>query len=57
MVGASFSYPFKVQGGEGTFGLRLTNLFNSLGRDASSFLKDTLPMPGRGVEASIKLVF
>jgi len=57
MVGASFSYPFKLQGGEGTFGLRLTNLFNSLGRDASSFLKDTLPMPGRGVEASIKLVF
>jgi iron complex outermembrane receptor protein len=57
MVGASFSYPFKVQGGEGTFGLRLTNLFNSLGRDASSFLKNTLPMPGRGVEASIKLVF
>ncbi len=57
LVGASFSYPFKLQGGEGTFGLRLTNLFNSLGRDASSFLKDTLPMPGRGVEASIKLVF
>jgi iron complex outermembrane receptor protein len=57
MVGASFSYPFKMQGGEGTFGLRLTNLFNSLGRDASSFLKDTLPMPGRGVEASVKLVF
>jgi len=57
MVGASFSYPFKVQGGEGSFGLKLTNLFNSLGRDASSFLKDTLPMPGRGVEASIKLVF
>jgi iron complex outermembrane receptor protein len=57
MVGASFSYPFKLEGGEGTFGLRLTNLFDSLGRDASSFLKDTLPMPGRGVEASVKLVF
>ena len=57
MVGASFSYPFKLEGGEGTFGLRLTNLFDSLGRDASSFLKDTLPMPGRGIEASVKLVF
>jgi iron complex outermembrane receptor protein len=57
MVGASFSYPFKVEGGQGTFGLRLTNLFDSLGRDASSFLKDTLPMPGRGVEASVKLTF
>lgn len=57
MAGASFTHRFKVEGGQGTFGLKFTNLFNSLGRDASSFLKDTLPMPGRGVEASVKLAF
>jgi iron complex outermembrane receptor protein len=57
LAGASFSHGFKIEGGEGDFNLRLTNMFNSLGRDASSFLKDTLPMPGRGIEASVKLVF
>lgn len=57
VAGLSFSHAFKVEGGEGAFGLKFTNLFNSLGRDASSFLKDTLPMPGRGVEASIKVTF
>jgi iron complex outermembrane receptor protein len=57
MAGASFTRSFKVEGGQGSFGLKFTNLFDSLGRDASSFLKDTLPMPGRGVEASLKLTF
>lgn len=57
IAGLFLSHAFKVEGAEGLFGLKLTNLFNSLGRDASSFLKDTLPMPGRGVEASIKLTF
>lgn len=57
VAGLSFKRPFKVEGGQGAFALKFTNLFDSLGRDASSFLKDTLPMPGRGVEASLKLTF
>lgn len=57
MAGASFTRPFRFEGGQGSFGVKFTNLSDSLGRDASSFLKDTLPMPGRGVEASLKLTF
>jgi hypothetical protein len=35
----------------------LTNLFDVEARNASSFIKDALPLPGRGVEAGLKLSF
>ena len=56
-LNASFSHPVKLNNATGTFSLRLTNLLNQEGLDASSFLKDILPLPGRGVEASLKLTF
>jgi iron complex outermembrane receptor protein len=57
LVGVSLTRAFKAAGGEGSFGLRVTNIFDAVGRDASSFLKDTLALPGRGVEASLRLNF
>ena len=39
------------------FTLRLTNLFDVEARNASSFIKDALPLPGRGLEAGLKLSF
>ena len=57
MVGASFSHDFQVAGAAARFTLRLTNLFDVEARNASSFIKDALPLPGRGVEAGLKLSF
>lgn len=57
MLGANFSHPVKISDANGTFNLKLTNLLNRYGQDASSFLKDILPLPGRGIEASLKLTF
>jgi iron complex outermembrane recepter protein len=57
MLGANFSHPVKISDANGTFNLKLTNILNSYGQDASSFLKDILPLPGRGIEASLKLTF
>lgn len=57
MVGASFGHDFKVAGTAARFTLRLTNLFDVEARNASSFIKDALPLPGRGVEAGLKLTF
>ena len=57
MVGASFARDFQVAGAAARFTLRLTNLFDVEARNASSFIKDALPLPGRGVEAGLKLSF
>ena len=57
MVGASVGHDFQVAGAAARFTLRLTNLFDVEARNASSFIKDTLPLPGRGVEAGLKLSF
>jgi iron complex outermembrane recepter protein len=58
LVGAAFSRDF-VLGSATTarFSLRLTNLFDVEARNAASFIKDALPLPGRGVEAGLKLSF
>ena len=57
MVGASVGHDFQVVGTAARFTLRLTNLFDVEARNASSFIKDALPLPGRGVEAGLKLSF
>jgi len=57
MVGASLGHDFKLAGTDARFTLRLTNLFDVEARNASSFIKDALPLPGRGVEAGLKLSF
>jgi iron complex outermembrane receptor protein len=58
LVGAAFARDF-VLGSATTarFSLRLTNLFDVEARNAASFIKDALPLPGRGVEAGLKLSF
>ncbi len=58
LVGAAFARDFGL--GSATtarFSLRLTNLFDVEARNAASFIKDALPLPGRGVEAGLKLSF
>lgn len=57
MVGASLGHDFKLAGTDARFTLRLTNLFDVEARNASSFIKDALPLPGRGLEAGLKLNF
>ena len=57
MVGASLARPFKFAQLDGQFTLRVINLLDQEARNASSFIKDILPMPGRGIEAGLRLNF
>jgi iron complex outermembrane recepter protein len=57
MVGASLTRPFKFAQIDGQFTLRAINLLDQEARNASSFIKAALPMPGRGVEAGLRLNF
>jgi len=57
MVGASLAHPIKFAQLDGQFTLRVINLLDQEARSASSFIKDALPMPGRGVEAGLRLNF
>lgn len=57
MVGASLTRSFAFDGGTGQFTLRAINLLDQEARNASSFIKGALPMPGRGVEAGLRLNF
>jgi len=57
MVGASLARPFKFARLDGQFTLRAINLLDQEARSASSFIKDALPLPGRGIEAGLRLDF
>lgn len=57
MVGASLAHPIKFAQFDGQFTLRVINLLDQEARSASSFIKDALPMPGRGIEAGLRLNF
>jgi len=57
MVGASLARPFKFAQLDGQFTLRAINLLDQEARNASSFVKAALPMPGRGIEAGLRLNF
>jgi len=57
MVGASLAHTIKFAQLDGQFTLRVINLLDQEARSASSFIKDALPMPGRGVEAGLRLNF
>ena len=57
MVGASLAHPFKFAQLDGQFTLRAINLLDQEARNASSFIKDAMPLPGRGIEAGLRLNF
>ena len=57
MVGATLGHDFKFAGADARFSLRLINLLDQEARNASSFIKDLLPLPGRGIEASLRINF
>ena len=57
LVGATLGHDFKLAGTEARFSLRVINLLDQEARNASSFIKDALPLPGRGIEASLRLNF
>jgi iron complex outermembrane recepter protein len=57
MIGASLAHPIKFAQLDGQFTLRAINLLDQEARNASSFIKGALPMPGRGVEAGLRLNF
>lgn len=57
LVGATLGHDFKFAGADARFSLRVINLLDQEARNASSFIKDILPLPGRGLEASLRLNF
>ncbi|MEN9653246.1 MAG: hypothetical protein RL303_966 [Verrucomicrobiota bacterium] len=57
MVGASLARPFRFAQLDGQFTLRAINLLDREARNASSFIKDAMPLPGRGIEAGLRLNF
>ena len=57
LVGATLGHDFKFAGADARFSLRLINLLDQEARNASSFIKDVLPLPGRGIEASLRVNF
>ena len=57
MVGASLAHPIKFAQLDGQFTLRAINLLDQEARNASSFIKGALPMPGRCIEAGLRLNF
>jgi iron complex outermembrane receptor protein len=57
MVGATLGHDFRLAGADARFSLRVINLLDQEARNASSFIKDALPLPGRGIEASLRLTF
>jgi iron complex outermembrane receptor protein len=57
MVGASLAHPIKFAQLDGQFTLRVINLLDQEARNASSFIKGALPLPGRGIEAGLRLNF
>lgn len=57
MVGATLGHDFRIAGADARFSLRVINLLDQEARNASSFIKDALPLPGRGIEASLRLTF
>ena len=57
MVGASLAHSIKFAQLDGQFTLRVINLLDQEARNASSFIKDAMPLPGRGIEAGLRLNF
>lgn len=57
MVGVSLAHPIQFAQLDGQFTLRAINLLDQEARNASSFIKGALPMPGRGIEAGLRLNF
>ncbi len=57
LVGATLGHDFKFAGADARFSVRVINLLDQEARNASSFIKDALPLPGRGIEASLRLNF
>ena len=57
MAGASVTKLFKLSACDALFTLRLANLLNREAYNHSSFIKTQLPLPGRSVEAGLKLTF
>lgn len=57
LVNASLNYQFKVSGTTCDLFLKGMNLSNEVAREHTSFLKDQLPLPGRGLVVGMKVAF
>ncbi|SDK13263.1 iron complex outermembrane recepter protein [Pseudomonas delhiensis] len=56
-LGASVGYKFDVGGSQWLAFVKGENLTNQTVRYASSILRDSVPAPGRGIEAGVKVAF
>ncbi|MFM9001138.1 MAG: TonB-dependent receptor, partial [Opitutia bacterium] len=57
MLGASLGRSFRLGGADARLTLRGVNLLDREARNPSSFVKDLIPLPGRGVELGLRLNF
>ncbi len=57
MLGASLGRSFKLGAADARLTVRGVNLLDREARNPSSFIKDLVPLPGRGVELGLRLSF
>lgn len=57
LVSASLGRSFRLAGANARVTLRGINLLDREARNPSSFIKDLVPLPGRGVELGLRLTF
>jgi iron complex outermembrane receptor protein len=57
LVSASLGRSFRLAGANARMTLRGINLLDRVARNPSSFVKDLVPLPGRGVELGLRLTF
>ncbi|MFM9017449.1 MAG: TonB-dependent receptor [Verrucomicrobiota bacterium] len=57
MLSASLGHSFRLAGADARLTLRGINLLDREARNPSSFIKDLVPLPGRGVELGLRLTF
>jgi len=57
MLSASLGHSFRLAGANARLTLRGVNLLDREARNPSSFIKDLVPLPGRGVELGLRLTF
>ncbi len=57
MLSASLGHSFRLAGANARLTLRGINLLDREARNPSSFIKDLVPLPGRGVELGLRLTF
>jgi len=57
MFNASLGRTLRIADADARLTIRGVNLLDRVARNPSSFMKDIIPLPGRGIEAGLRLDF